>query len=178
MPRLNVVSPATASGETKELYDQIEEKFGRVLNIFQGMGNSSAALKAYLSMSAALSAGQLSAEDREVIYLGVSQQNSCNYCLAAHTLVAKGAGMSDEEIVAIRRQTPVAGQHAALLEFVLRVIETKGFVDDEDLASVRAAGYSDGQIAEAIGYIALATYSNLFNHVFDTELDFPAAPEI
>jgi alkylhydroperoxidase family enzyme len=58
------------------------------------------------------------------------------------------------------------------------VMETKGNVSDADIAAVRSAGYTDGQIAESIAYIGLATYSNYFNHVFDTPLDFPQAPEV
>ena len=84
----------------------------------------------------------------------------------------------DDEVLAVRRFEPTAENHQALLRFVLRVIDTKGFVDDADLAAVRRAGYSDGQIAETIAFIGLATYSNLFNHVFGTPLDLPAAPEI
>ncbi|MEX1028019.1 MAG: carboxymuconolactone decarboxylase family protein, partial [Candidatus Paceibacterota bacterium] len=59
-----------------------------------------------------------------------------------------------------------------------KVIATKGFVKDDDIDTVRGAGYSDGQIAESIGYIGLATFSNLFNHVHDTPLDFPPAPSL
>ena len=62
--------------------------------------------------------------------------------------------------------------------FVRRVIDTKGFVQESDLAAVKQAGYTDGQIAETVGYIALATYSNFFNHVYDTPLDFPQVPKV
>jgi uncharacterized peroxidase-related enzyme len=178
MPRLNVVQPEQASGKVKEIYDDLQKRMGRVINIFQGMGNSAAALKAYLSMSAALSEGELTPEDREVVYLAVSQTNNCTYCLSAHTLMAKKAGMNDEQIAAVRKFQPQSDKHRALVRFVRRVIETKGFVEDSDVAAVRTAGYSDGQIAESIAYIGLATYSNLFNHVFDTPLDFPPAPQV
>ena len=177
MPRLNVVKPEDATGPVKEIYEDLTKKMGKVINIFQGMGNSPAALKAYLSMSGALNHGELSPEDREVVYLGVSQRNHCQYCVSAHTLLAKKAGLNDEEILSIRRFAPQSEQHQALLKFVTRVIETQGFVEDSEVAAVREAGYSDGQIAEAIAYIGLATYSNLFNHVYGTELDFPPAPE-
>ena len=178
MPRLNVVEPNEATGAVKEIYVDLTSKMGQVVNIFKGMGNSPAALKAYLSMSLALSEGELSVEDREVVYLGVSQRNECNYCISAHTMLAKLVGMDDEQILAIRRLEPQSESHRALLRFVLRVMDTRGFVEDADITAVREAGYSDGQIAEAIAFIGLATYSNLFNHVFDTELDFPAAPNL
>jgi uncharacterized peroxidase-related enzyme len=178
MPRLNVVEPEQAQGKTKELFNQEVKDKGRVLNIFKAMGNSPAALKAYLDMAATLAQGELLPEDREVIYLGVSQANNCNYCVSAHTGLAKKAGMTDDQIKAIRQFDPLSPKHAALLSFVRRVMENKGFVSDADVAAVRSAGYTDGQLAESIAYIGLATYSNYFNHVHDTPLDLPQAPAI
>lgn len=178
MPRLNAVKPEDASGPVKEIYDGLTKKMGKVINIFQGMGNSPAALNAYLSMSGALAKGELSPEDREVVYLGVSQKNGCEYCVSAHTQLAKKAGIADDEILNIRRFSPESAKHAALLKFVTRVMETHGFVDDDEIAAVREAGYSDGQIAESIAFIGLATYSNLFNHVNGTDLDFPPVPSV
>ena len=178
MPRLNVVDPDQATGKSKEIFDGLKKKMGRVVNIFKGMGNSPAALQAYLSMSGALAEGQLAPEDREAVYLAVSQQNGCSYCVSAHTVIAKRAGMTEDQILAIRKFQPQSDKLRALVKFVLRVMERKGFVDDADIAAVRQAGYSDGQIAEAVAYIGLATYSNLFNHIFNTPLDFPEAPKL
>jgi uncharacterized peroxidase-related enzyme len=173
-----VVSPDQATGPVKQIYDDVTAKMGKVVNIFQGMANSPAALKAYLSMSAALAEGELSPEDREVVYLAVSENNGCQYCVSAHSMLAKRVGLSDEEALAARGFHSPNQKRAALLEFVRKVIATKGFVKDEDIEAVRQAGYSDGQIAESIGYIGLATFSNLFNHVHDTPLDFPPAQKL
>lgn len=178
MPRLNTVAPDQAQGAVQETYENLTKKMGKVLNIFQGMGNSSAALNGYIGLSQTLAGGELSEHDREVIYLGVSQANQCNYCIAAHTVVAKGKGMAEEETVAIRKGQPTEAKHQALLAFVNKVMETRGFVADADIQAVRDAGYTDGQIAETIGYIGLATFSNFFNHVYDTPLDFPEPPAI
>jgi uncharacterized peroxidase-related enzyme len=178
MPRLNVMEPEKATGKTKEIYDGLQKKMGKVINIFKGMGNSPAALQAYLSMSGALADGMLAPEDREAVYLAVSQSNGCHYCVSAHTMIAKRGGMSDEQILAIRKFQPQSDKHKALVKFVLKVMDTKGFVADADVQAVRTAGYNDGQIAEAVAYIGLATYSNLFNHVFNTPLDFPEAPKL
>ncbi len=178
MPRLNVVEPSQATGKTKEIFDGLNRKMGKVINIFQGMGNSPAALQAYLGMSSALAEGELSPKDREVVYLTVSQQNGCDYCVAAHTTIAKRIGFTDEQVLAVRKFEPETENHRALAAFVRRVIETKGHVADADIAAVRGVGYTDGQIAEAIAYIGLATYSNFFNHVYGTDLDFPPAPEL
>jgi uncharacterized peroxidase-related enzyme len=178
MPRLNVVEPEQAAGDVKELFDVFEKKLGKVINIFKGMGNSGAALQAYTGLAGALTAGELAAEDREAIYLSLSEKNDCGYCVAAHTMLARDAGLEDEQILEFRRGGSSDMQRDALIHFVFRVTETGGFVDDGDIETVREAGYSDGQIAESIAMIALVTYTNLFNHVFGTELDFPAAPEL
>ena len=179
MSRLNAIAPNQATGPLKETYDNITKKMGKVVNIFQGMANSPAALNAYLSMSAALAEGELSPQDREVVYLAVSESNGCNYCVSAHTMIAtRQAGLSESDTLAARRFESTDNKRAALLEFVSKVITTRGFVSDEDLAKVQSAGYTDCQITEAIGYIGLATFSNLFNHVHDTPLDFPPAKKL
>jgi len=178
MPRLNEIHPEQATGPLKPIYEDVTAKMGKVVNIFQGMGNSPAALKAYLSMSAALAEGDLSPQDREVVYLAVSERNGCHYCVSAHTMLAERIGLSNEEVLAARTFQSPDAKRAALLDFTRKVIDTKGFVAEDDIDAVRDAGYSDGQIAEAIGYIGLATYSNLFNHVHDTPLDFPAAQQL
>ena len=178
MPRLNVISPAQTTGPAKQIYDDLTKKMGKVVNIFQGMANSPAALRAYLSMSDALAEGDLSPEDREALYLAVSESNGCHYCVSAHSMVAKSIGVSEDETLAARGFGSSNEKRAALLDFVRKVIATKGFVEDQDIEAVRQAGYSDGQIAESIGYIGLATFSNLFNHVHDTTVDFPPAQKL
>ncbi|MDG2470342.1 MAG: carboxymuconolactone decarboxylase family protein [Pirellulaceae bacterium] len=178
MPRLNVVEADQATGNVKEIYDGYEEKLGRVINIFKGLGNSEAALTAYKAMSGALAAGDLSTEDREAIYLAVSEKNKCSYCVSAHTMIAKGAGMNEDQILEFRLGRSSDNKLNTLIEFTLKVIETNGVVADADIQGVRDAGYTDGQIAEVVAYISLATYTNLFNHVFDTELDFPQAASL
>ena len=78
----------------------------------------------------------------------------------------------------IRKGNANDPKHGALINFTQKVIETKGFVSDSDIGEFKNAGYSDAQIAEVSVIIAQKTLSNLFNHINDTELDLPAAPEI
>lgn len=178
MPRLNVVEPGQAEGKVKQLFDGFEKKLGKVINIFKGLGNSAAALQGYVGLSSALAGGELSAEDREAVYLAVSERNKCNYCVSAHAMLASKAGISDEKIAEFRKGTSSDERIQSMIEFAFQVMDSNGFVKDAEIEAVRQAGYSDAQITEIIAFIALATYTNLFNHVFDTELDFPQAPEL
>ena len=64
----------------------------------------------------------------------------------------------------------VVSTHKNLMD---KVVTEHGWVSDEDMASVRAAGTSDAEIAEVVAHVAANIFSNYFNHVAGTEVDFP-----
>ncbi|MEL7473832.1 MAG: carboxymuconolactone decarboxylase family protein, partial [Planctomycetota bacterium] len=98
MARLQVVDPATASGRAKEIFDGPLK--GKHFNIFKGMANSPAVLDFYLGMGGAASKFELTGAQQEAIQLAVGEANGCGYCVAAHTAIGKGAGLSEEQTVA------------------------------------------------------------------------------
>ncbi|MFO8081509.1 MAG: carboxymuconolactone decarboxylase family protein [Armatimonadota bacterium] len=178
MPRLNEVQPEEASGHVKQIYDAAENEFGSVPNLFKGLANSPVGLRAYTQLGKIIDTGDLSVTQQSIVRLVVSQFNGCDYCVGAHTMECREHGMTEAETLQIRRGESDDPERAALIDFTLCVVETKGFVDDEDLAAFRDAGYTDGNVVEVLTIIAQKTLSNYFNHVHGTELDFPAAPEL
>ena len=176
-PRITPVDPATATGKAKELFDGPLK--GKHFNIFKSMAASPAVLQTYLGMSGALSGTELSAAEREIIQLTVGEANNCGYCVAAHTAIGKGAGLSEAQTIAARRGSiGDNAKYGALVNFTLALHEKKGFVSDEDIAAFTGAGFSQGAIGEVVAVYALAVFTNYFNHVNDTPVDFPAAPAI
>lgn len=178
MSRLNVVNPTTATGSTKALYDGIVGAIGMVPNIHQGLGNSPAALEGLLQIEGILRKAALSAAEVEAIKLAVSENYRCTYCLAAHTLLGKKAGLSQEETVRIRRGSAATPKLAALIQFVNTAIRPEGVIADADVTAIREAGYTDAQLAEIMLVIGQTVFTNLFNRLHQTDLDFPAAPAI
>jgi uncharacterized peroxidase-related enzyme len=178
MTRLNVVRPEQAEGDVRAIYDAVEAQFGTIPSIFQGLGNSPAALNALVAMAEALKSASLTEAEQHVVYLVTSQANNCDYCLSAHTLLGRKSGLSDEQVLGVRRGDAGAGRYLALARFARAVTEQKGFVTDEDLEDFRRAGYGDAHAVEVCAVIAQATFTNYFNHVHDTPLDFPPAPEL
>jgi uncharacterized peroxidase-related enzyme len=176
MPRLSVVDPATAPAPVKAIFDGPIKAMQ--LNIFKGMGNSAAALDAYLAMSGALSKGSLSAKERETIALVVGQANNCAYCLDAHTHIGKGAGLTEVQTIEARRGGSSDPKLNAIIKLTNAIHEKHGFVSEADINAFRAAGYTDGAVAEVIANYALNTYTNFFNHANETARDLPAAPSI
>jgi AhpD family alkylhydroperoxidase len=115
MARITPVDPATVTGKSKELLDG--PLAGKHFNIFRSMAQSPAALQAYLGLSGAVASGGLNAKEREVIQLAVGEANNCGYCVAAHTAIGKGAGLTEPQTVEARRAvSPSRGaRHAEAL---------------------------------------------------------------
>ena len=173
MSRIEPVNPNKATGKTKELFNGIQKKLGKVPNILKNLGNSHAALDAYLKFSDSLASGKLSPKLREQIAITVAETNGCEYCLSAHSAIGKMVGLEDDEIVRNRQVRSSVPKVDALLKFASRVVKKRGLLTDEDVQEVRAAGWSDEEIVEAIANVSLNIFTNYFNHIAQTEVDFP-----
>jgi AhpD family alkylhydroperoxidase len=96
--RIPQLDPERATGKTKRLFDDAGAKLGAVPNLFRVLGNAPVALEGYLNFSATLAGGNLDAKIREQIALTVPASNLCAYCLSAHTLMARGIGLTEQNI--------------------------------------------------------------------------------
>lgn len=178
MARIQPVNPNTAATGTAELLGSIKKKLGTVPNLLSTMANSPAVAKAYLGFSQSLATGALPARLREQIALVVGETNDCGYCVAAHTALGKAAGLTEQDTCDARRATSRNEKERVALDFARRVVQDRGIVADQDVEQVRQAGYTDGEVAEIVANVALNLFTNYFNHVAGTEVDFPAAPRL
>ncbi|MBI5442140.1 MAG: carboxymuconolactone decarboxylase family protein, partial [Deltaproteobacteria bacterium] len=96
--RIPLLDPESAPASVKETFAAVKAKIGMVPNLYRVLGQSAAALNAYLGLGKALETASLELPLREKIALAVSQKNGCAYCLSAHSAVAKMAGVSAEAI--------------------------------------------------------------------------------
>ena len=178
MPRINPVNRDAADAATGRLLDTVQKKLGVVPNLIATMASSPAVANAYLGFSQSLSSGRLPARLREQLALVVGETNGCGYCVAAHTALGKGAGLSEGETCDARRAVAADDKERAALQFARTIVSDRGNVSDDDVHAVRQAGYSDGEIGEIVANVALNIFTNYFNHVAGTEVDFPAAPQL
>jgi uncharacterized peroxidase-related enzyme len=178
MERISPVNPQTAQGRAKELLDAVKAKLGIVPNMTRAMAVSPPVLDAYLGFNGALSHGVLPARLREQLALDVGEENHCDYCVSAHSVIGKGAGLTDQDVLDSRRGTSADPKTDALLRFARTVVAKRGVVEDADLAAARDAGYGDAEIAEVVAHVALNIFTNYFNNVAGTAIDFPKAPAL
>jgi uncharacterized peroxidase-related enzyme len=176
MSRLSVPSLESATGATADIYGQIKKAIGSVPNTFAAIGaHGPAALKAVLAADAVLASGNLSKRDQETIKLVISGVAGCDYCVAAHSLLGKLAGLKPEELKNIRDGKPTGDvKRDALIHFVRGLAAGSGDVSDADFAAIKDAGYSDAQLVDISLAFATTVFTNVFNRINDTDIDFPA----
>ena len=173
MPRIAPLTAETANPAQQELLDGVKKKIGMVPNLLGTMAHSPAVLKTYLALGDALGGASLSAGFREQIAVAVAGANQCGYCAAAHTAIGKGAGVSGDELAKNLKGEASDAKTQAALDFSRAVVAKRGFVEDSDFASVRDAGFNDGEILEIITVVVANILTNYLNHAIETEIDFP-----
>lgn len=175
MSRISVPPVASASGPVAELYDRIRKTAGSVPNLYAAIGAlQPAVLHAVLDAEAVLASGSLTRPDIETVKLAVSDAAGCDYCVAAHSLLGKLAGLPPDVVRKIREGLPTAdARRDALASFVRTLVRTTGTISNEAFAAIKSAGYSDQQLVEISLAVALITFTNNFNRINDTDIDFP-----
>lgn len=173
------IHPVTNPSErSQELLAGVQAKLGMTPNMMSTMAHSAATLDGYLKLSDALSKGELSGSVREQIALAVGQANSCRYCLSAHSAIGKMVGLSAEQIRDARMAKSDDAKTDAVLKLAISIVDARGHVSDEDIDAAKSAGVTDAEVTEIVANTALNLLTNYFNHVADTEVDFPAAEEL
>ena len=173
MPTLKPVEPSVAGGKTKAALDAVQKTFGLVPNIAKIMANSPAVVQGYLGFNAALNDAAIPAQLRELIAVAVAEANRCEYCLSAHTAIGKMVGLDENELLTARQFKSKDPKIDAALQFAHEIVVRRGELGAADVEKVRRAGYSDGEIVEIIAVVCLTIFTNYFNHIAKTEVDFP-----
>ena len=173
MARINLVTTESASPEQKALYDAIHAQLGMVPNFLKVFANSPAALKAFLGLHGIAGDGSLDPQTRERIALALAQQNSCEYCLSAHTAIGRKAGLDTAEILANRSGSSQDEKAAVAVRFARSLASHTGEVTTAELQEMRNAGYSESDIVEVITHVGMNILTNLLGKAGRVDIDFP-----
>ena len=173
MQNLKSLDPVSATGKTKQIFDGLQKNLGTVPNLMRALANSPAALNAYMSFNAALAEAKLPATLREQLAIAVANVNSCDYCLSAHNALGKLAGLGAGELALAQQGEATDRKAGAALRFATAVVQKRGLVSPSEIETLRGAGFSDGEITEVMAVIAINIFTNYFNHIAGTEIDFP-----
>lgn len=173
MSRINVIEQHTANAEQKALLDAIQGQLGMVPNFLKVFANSPVALQAFLGLHGVANAGSLTPQTRERIALALAQQNSCEYCVSAHTAIGRKAGLTGDEIAAARAGTSEDAKAAIAVKLARSLVEHKGDITTAELIEAREAGYTDADIVEIITHVGMNLLTNILGKASRVDIDFP-----
>lgn len=162
----------TAPEGSKESLNSVLKQNGFVPNLYAIMAESPEVLKAYRQMADLFDATSLSPVEKNIVWLTVSYNNSCHYCMAIHSMVGKMYKLPDEMIEALRNKKPLKDTKLETFrQFTALLVKKRGWASDEEIAKFLAAGYTPKNVLELVVGIGQKTISNYVNHITHTPLD-------
>lgn len=176
MSRLPIQSVETAPAEAQERLRTAAKASGFLPNLLGVLANSPTALETYQVVGAINGRNSLTPTEREIVQITAATYNGCGFCVAGHTKIATQKLQLPQEFVDALRGTRALSDPKlnALARFTLQVLEHKAQVDDQALADLRAAGYTDAQALDVVLGVSLATLCNYANNLART----PINPEL
>lgn len=163
-----------ADPEAREVLEKAKAQLGFIPNMYAGMANAPDLLATYLDGYARFrKESGFSPAEQEVVFLTISRANGCDYCVAAHSLIADQMSKVPSAVTeAIRDGHPIPdAKLAALNAFTEVMLRTRGLPSNADVLAFLNAGYAERQVLEIILAIAVKTLSNYANHLLHTPLD-------
>ncbi|GEP35405.1 hypothetical protein NSZ01_31730 [Nocardioides szechwanensis] len=176
MSRIAALTPATARGAAHEMLADLVGRHGQVGSMVSTMAHSPAVLGGYLQLSKAMKRAKLSRRVSEVVSIAIQTRQGCQLCQDAHIAAARTLGVTDAEIAAAREGTSPDPAVAAMIATGLAIYSNPTTITDAQVEELHAFGYSDREIVDVVGIVALNVLTGAFNLVAGLEPAPPSAP--
>ena len=175
--KLPAVELENAVGQAKVTLEKAKEQVGSIPNMYAVMVNYPDLLETYLDGYRRFrKTSNFDAIEQEIVFLAISAANGCEYCVAAHSMIAERSKVPAESVQAIRSGSKIAdAKLSALAVFVRFMTEGRGMPTNANVKDFLAAGYTEHHILEIVLAISVKVISNYSNHLFHTPVDAPFA---
>jgi uncharacterized peroxidase-related enzyme len=172
MSRISRLDRSQINSGIAARYDKVFAQRGNVPNMFRVMAHRPEIFATMQDhFAAVLSTGTVSTKLKELIIVRTSQVNETPYCLASHTVLARGLGWSDDQLAHLadwQTRADFTAAEKAALRLAETVTRNANAVTDEQFAELRTF-YSEGEIVELLCAIGLFNYFNRFNNALRME---------
>lgn len=163
-------TPDSAPETARALLRGARDKMGFVPNLYANLANAPAALEAYFGLSAQFDKTSFNPVERQVVLLAASVENGCEFCVAAHSMIARKVAKAPDAVVdALRNRTTLPDVRLeALATFTRHMVKERGWVAGAPLQAFLKAGFTHQQALEVVLGVAMKTLSNYANHLTET----------
>jgi len=172
-----VPAKSEVSDANQAIFDNLHKMVGFVPNLYAYYAKNETALGDYMALQNRKST--LRGKEREIINLVTSQVNACLYCLSAHTAIAKMNGLTEEQIIEVRKGSATFDSKLdALVKFTFSVVENRGRANEASKEAFFAAGYTEANMIDVVIIVGDKTISNYIHNLTNIEIDWPLAVAI
>ena len=172
MTTFTIHNADSAPAGSKELLEATQRSKGLIPNLYGVLAEAPIAVEAYDALGSLLMRSSFTPTERHVVWFTINAYHDCHYCMAAHTLLAKGEGVPEDVIETARAVGSYEDPKLeALRVFTLILVENRGWTSAEDLEAFLAAGFTKQNVLETVTVIAHKVLSNYTNHIVDTPVD-------
>ncbi len=174
MVEFTIYNETNAPEDSRELLAASKKQNGMIANLHGVMAGAPSLLTGYRKVGELFNNSSFNNDELTVIWQTANVESNCEYCVPAHTVIAKGMKVDDAITQALRDETPLPNARLeALRDFTLNVIRDRGNVSDTNVQAFLDAGFNQRHILEVILGVAMKVMSNYTNHLAKTPLDAP-----
>jgi uncharacterized peroxidase-related enzyme len=164
MPYVDEIEESEADPHLQELYRSIEQHFGFIPHYFKALGATPKAIEGQLQLNGAVMGdGALSTVLKEQIGVVVSGINSSAYCIFIHMELLQRFGVDKKlarKLTTDYENAAVEPKAKALFRFADKLTRKPDDIEDEDIATVKKAGWDDAVVRETVLTVAYFNYVN------------------
>lgn len=175
--RFQIHDELTAPEESAPLLKSIQAAGGAVTKFVGVLAGAPAVLRSYMRMRSELRSGVLPEATRERIALAVAEYRDDGYSIAQHAKAARRAGLGLDEVSRARAFTSADPREAALLDFLCAALDADRDPPAHLHEEAREVGWTDEEILEAVGHLALNEFQSLIAAAADLPKD-QATPRV
>ncbi len=172
MTTFTIHTADSAPAESKEQLETTQQRKGLIPNLYGVLAEAPIALEAYDTLANLLMRSSFTPTERHVVWFTINAYHDCHYCMAAHTLLAKGEKVPEDVIETARAVGSYEDPKLeALRVFTLNLVENRGWTSPESLEAFLGAGFTKQNVLESLVVIAHKVLSNYTNHIVNTPVD-------
>lgn len=151
MPWISIIDDKEATGELKEIYEEIKGKRGKIANIMKVHSLHPHAMKAHMDLYITLMFGKsgLTREERELIAVVVSATNGCEYCVNHHAEALNHYWKDIEKVQKLIqdfKSLELPERTLRMLEYAVKLTKTPKEINRADIDALRECVFSDEDI--------------------------------
>lgn len=177
MSSMRIHTIESAPEASRPVLQQVQHLVGAIPTLAAGMAEAPNFIKSFFTLRELYQQGTLSPAEMEALSISNAMDNSCHWCVAFHTRAAKGAGLPDVEVAALRsRNLPGDLRLKALIRFARALNAGRGAVPEEVRREFRAAGYTQAQELEVVLGAGFSLLANYAGHLINPPLEDSLKP--